>query len=409
MKRLLTLLCAVFFVSSSLLAQSSLNGFVYYHGDSTEPIEDVNVKLIDTTGVAIDNCITDINGLYQFYNVQNGTYNIEFTTEVDPGGIDLADSYLINQHLLNLDTLNSIQALASDVDADGSITWNDYNIIVDWWFTYGNPFPAGDWSFETISYVVGNKQKDDPPPSSGSSNGDVDGSFQPGEKPLSDLLLCFAGVKTVEANEEFEIPVKINTHFPINSLGLVFDYPEQFLNIIDVTSDQGILNFDAVNGQLRMSCVSSLKNPFDYFIDPEIIIKVKAASDFKNAYNLNLILNNESHIIDSKGMRIKNITLSIPNIEANNQKAELFNNYPNPFVNNTSIDYNLPQAAIVTIKLYDLMGQEVATLVDKFQSKGEYKIYLNSDKYFLKPGKYIYKMSIKGNYEFSQSKIMLVL
>jgi len=409
MKRLLTLLCAVFFVSSSLLAQSSLNGFVYYHGDSTEPIEDVNVKLIDTTGVAIDNCITDINGLYQFYNVQNGTYNIEFTTEVDPGGIDLADSYLINQHLLNLDTLNSIQALASDVDADGSITWNDYNIIVDWWFTYGNPFPAGDWSFETISYVVGNKQKDDPPPSSGVSNGDVDGSFQPGSKPVPDLSIIFSEVKTIQANEEFEIPVKINTHFPINSLGLVFDYPEQFLNIIDVTSDQGILNFDAVNGQLRMSCVSSLKNPFDYFIDPKIIIKVKAAGDFKNAYNLNLILNDESHIIDSKGSRIKNITLSIPNIETKDQKAELSNNYPNPFVNNTSIDYKLPQAAIVTIKLYDLMGQEVATLVDKFQSKGEYKINLNSDKYFLKSGKYIYKMNIKGNREFSKSKIMLVL
>ena len=409
MKRLLTLLCAVFFVSSSLLAQSSLNGFVYYHGDSTEPIEDVNVKLIDTTGVAIDSCVTDINGLYQFNNVLDGTYTIESTTEIDPGGIDLADAHDIRWYLLGFTTFTPIQEMAADVNGDSTVTWSDYITIVVYYFTHGNSFPAGDWSFETITYVVGNKQKEDPPPSSGVSNGDVDGSFQPGNKPEPDLSITFSEVKTIQANEEFEIPVKINTHFPINSLGLVFDYPEQFLNIIDVTSDQGILNFDAVNGQLRMSCVSSLKNPFDYFIDPEIIIKVKAAGDFKNAYNLNLILNNESHIIDSKGMRIKNITLSIPNIEANNQKAELFNNYPNPFVNNTSIDYKLPQAAIVTIKLYDLMGQEVATLVDKFQSKGEYKIYLNSDKYFLKPGKYIYKMSIKGNYEFSQSKIMLVL
>ena len=299
--------------------------------------------------------------------------------------------------------------MASDVDANDSITWNDYNIIVDWWFTYGNPFPAGDWAFDPITYVVGNKQKEDPPPTSGTANGDVDGSFQPGNKPLSDLLLSFDGVKTVGVNEEFEIPVKINTDIPINSIGLVFDYPEHFFNIVDVTSDQGILNFNAANGQLRMSCVNSLKNPFDYFVDPEIIIKVKAASDLENVYNLNLILNDESHIIDAKGMRIKNITLSIPNIETNNQKAELSNNYPNPFLNSTSIDYKLPSSVYVTIKLYDLMGQEVATLVDKFQNKGEYKININSDKYFLKPGKYIYKMNLNGNCEFSRSKIMLVL
>jgi hypothetical protein len=104
MKRLLTLLCAVFFVSSSLLAQSSLNGFVYYHGDSTEPIEDVNVKLIDTTGVAIDSCVTDINGLYQFNNVLDGTYTIESTTEIDPGGIDLADAHDIRWYLLGFTT-----------------------------------------------------------------------------------------------------------------------------------------------------------------------------------------------------------------------------------------------------------------------------------------------------------------
>ena len=77
MKKILTILCVVLFVSSNLFAQSSINGLVCYHGDTSEPIEDVNVKLIDTTGVVIDSCVTDINGLYQFNNVQSGTYNID--------------------------------------------------------------------------------------------------------------------------------------------------------------------------------------------------------------------------------------------------------------------------------------------------------------------------------------------
>ncbi|MCD4773553.1 MAG: T9SS type A sorting domain-containing protein [Bacteroidales bacterium] len=409
MKKLLTILSAILFISSNLFSQSSINGLVCYHGDTTEPIEDVNVMLIDTTGIAIDSCITDDDGLYQFNNVQDGTYIIECTTGTDPGGIDLADAHQIRWYLLGFTTFTPIQEMAADVDGDSTVTWNDYITMVVYYFAQGNPFPAGDWSFDPITYVVGNKQKEDPPPTNGTSNGDVDGSFEPGNKPLPDLLLSFDGVKTIEANEEFEIPVKINTHFPLNSLGLVFDYPEHLFNIIDVTSKQGILNFDATNGQIRMSCVNSLKNSFDYFVDPEIIVKVRAASDLKNAYNLNLILNNESHIIDSKGMRLENITLSIPNIEILDQKAELSNNYPNPFSNSTSINYKLPQAAMVTIKLYNLMGQEVTTLVDKFQNKGEYRISVNSDKYFLKPGKYIYKMSLNGNYEFSRSKIMVVL
>ena len=409
MKKILTILIAVLFVSSNLFAQSSINGLVCYQGDTSKPIEDVNVKLIDTTGVVIDNCVTDINGLYQFNNVLDGTYNIECTTEIEPGGIDLADAHQIRWYLLNFITFTPIQEMAADVDGDGIVTWDDYITTVVYYFAHGNPFPAGEWSFEPITYVVGNKQKEDPPPVSGSSVADVDGSFEPGNKPLTDLSIIFSGIETVGANEEFEIPVKINTDIPINSIGLVFDYPEHLLNIIDVTSDQGILNFNATNGQLKMSCVNLLKNSFDFFVDPEIIIKVKTASDLKNAYNLNLILNDESHIIDAKGMRLKDITLSIPNIEILDQKAELSNNYPNPFVNSTSIDYKLPQSAIVTIKLYNLMGQEVATLVDKFQNKGEYKININSEKYFLKPGKYIYKMNLNGNYEFSRSKIMVVL
>jgi hypothetical protein len=54
----------------------------------------------------------------------------------------------------------------------------------------------------------------------------------------------------------------------------------------------------------------------------------------------------------------------------NNYK--LFQNYPNPFNPSTVIGYQLPKAGFISLKIYDLLGNEVKTLVNEFQSAGIY-------------------------------------
>ncbi|KAF0150824.1 MAG: beta-glucosidase-like glycosyl hydrolase [Ignavibacteria bacterium] len=56
----------------------------------------------------------------------------------------------------------------------------------------------------------------------------------------------------------------------------------------------------------------------------------------------------------------------------------LSNNYPNPFNPETTIEYSIPKAAIVELKVYDVLGREVATLVDEYKSAGNYKITFNA-------------------------------
>ena len=75
---------------------------------------------------------------------------------------------------------------------------------------------------------------------------------------------------------------------------------------------------------------------------------------------------------------------------------ELEQNYPNPFNPVTTIHYQLPADGMVTIKVYDIIGREVKTLVNDFKTKGRYEI--NFDASGLSSGIYIYQI-ISGSYK----------
>jgi hypothetical protein len=79
-------------------------------------------------------------------------------------------------------------------------------------------------------------------------------------------------------------------------------------------------------------------------------------------------------------------------------------NYPNPFNPSTTISYQIPQEGIVSIKLYDALGKEVATLVNKYQQAGYYTFNFNASKFT--SGVYIYKMNVN---KFTVSKKMLLM
>jgi hypothetical protein len=53
-------------------------------------------------------------------------------------------------------------------------------------------------------------------------------------------------------------------------------------------------------------------------------------------------------------------------------KFELLQNYPNPFNPSTNFEYQIPKRGIVSLKIYDVLGRQVATLVNEEQSLGYY-------------------------------------
>jgi hypothetical protein len=83
---------------------------------------------------------------------------------------------------------------------------------------------------------------------------------------------------------------------------------------------------------------------------------------------------------------------------------QLYQNYPNPFNPNTSISYSLSSNGYATLKIYDVLGREIVTLVNGFISKGIYKTTFNASRF--PSGVYIYQLKT-GDF-FSSKKMVLM-
>ena len=82
----------------------------------------------------------------------------------------------------------------------------------------------------------------------------------------------------------------------------------------------------------------------------------------------------------------------------------LFQNYPNPFNPTTKISYEIPEISFVTIKVYDVLGKEIITLINEEKTNGKYEIEFNGNG--LASGIYYYRIT-SGT--FSQTKKMIYL
>ncbi len=93
--------------------------------------------------------------------------------------------------------------------------------------------------------------------------------------------------------------------------------------------------------------------------------------------------------------------------ETNGTGLTTFNlsqNYPNPFNPNTNIRYAISSAQLVALKVYDVLGNEVATLVNEYKPAGSYEINFNAIE--LTSGVYFYKLQAG---EFYETRKMILL
>ncbi|MBI5403622.1 MAG: T9SS type A sorting domain-containing protein [Ignavibacteriae bacterium] len=86
------------------------------------------------------------------------------------------------------------------------------------------------------------------------------------------------------------------------------------------------------------------------------------------------------------------------------REYSLNQNYPNPFNPVTKINYALPKQGLVTLRIYDVLGREIKTLVNEVKAPGEYSVDFNGAE--LSSGVYFYRMESNG---FTDIKKMMLI
>jgi endoglucanase len=123
-----------------------------------------------------------------------------------------------------------------------------------------------------------------------------------------------------------------------------------------------------------------------------------------------LIIDAAYHSLDGIEIFFDDIRISDPiiNVKIEDQSPEeykLLQNYPNPFSLSTTISYSLKESNWVSLKIYDLMGREITTLVNEYQIPDTYSVRFEASG--LTGGIYYYQLRI-GN-DFSKTNKMMLL
>jgi hypothetical protein len=85
-------------------------------------------------------------------------------------------------------------------------------------------------------------------------------------------------------------------------------------------------------------------------------------------------------------------------------RYELAQNYPNPFNPTTTIRFDVPNSSQITLKVYDILGKEIATLVDEKKEPGSYQVQFGRGN--ISSGIYIYQMH-SNNYVQTRKMVIV--
>ena len=143
--------------------------------------------------------------------------------------------------------------------------------------------------------------------------------------------------------------------------------------------NKSVIKYDTIKDNQRINELWSIQNRS---IDSIVYEEKISQNSFGNV---------NSYRLFEQG--IKTVT-SVNEIQSIPNNYALFNNYPNPFNPSTTIIYQIPKQSMVKIRVCDILGQEVATIINEEQSAGEHSITFDGST--LSSGIYFYQL-IAGN------------
>ncbi len=395
------------------------NGFV--KNNDNQGVEDVQINVLTSANTMYK--MTNQKGGFSMTNLsQKNTYTFTPTKNTELlNGVTTLDILLINRHILGTDKfLNPSQIIAADVNKSGNITTLDMLELRKAILRKTTNFTNNNsWRFIKKDYIFDPNL--DPlslnfPEKVIVSNvndtlvsvdfmgvkiGDVNNSAVPNSQLASSSIsrstndIYFISEKVIEG-QQIEIPVFLDKMMNINGiqLGFTFDnfefqslrYP--VLSFLDFNNN----NYFFDKNRLRISWDNvsgmQLEGNIPLFY---IVGKVKKTMDSKDLMQLENDF--EQEIYD--GSNATKIQLSALESNTNNMLFNLYQNRPNPFSDNTIIEYSIAENDQVIFSVFDINSKKIFSK-NEYQLKGKHQIQLDN-KIFQNSGIYYYQIETTSN------------
>ena len=181
------------------------------------------------------------------------------------------------------------------------------------------------------------------------------------------------------------------------------------------TSETGIVSAEVLNNfQVRITVTGTTSKVGGELVDANgnvvAVINSTSSNPFtltapsSGTYTVNAGFKNPSKKWGSTSAVINVTGIDEELVGLTPETFALYNNYPNPFNPATKIRFAIPQSTFTVLKVYSILGEEVASLVNELKTPGIYEI--NFDGTDLASGTYLYKLQAG---DFSETKKMIVL
>jgi len=230
--------------------------------------------------------------------------------------------------------------------------------------------------------------------------------------PVEDSLLSKIGVNnfvmSVEpvSGSENLILVKFSSKEQITNIAafeIHLNYESDAVSFLEYTFSEEMENLWTITNSEEPGIfrLSTIAQPYTELAEDFLILTFRIEGNNANTgdFNVTHFLINETNVLESLDERVK----SVPEV------YNLYQNFPNPFNPETRIDFQLPKGSEVTLKIYNILGQEIKTLVSEEKEAGYYSILWNGENnYGIKVSSGIYIYQIRAG-DFIKSRKMVYI
>ena len=340
--------------------------------------------LIDLSGDTTGSDIADESGFYEFISLDTAeTYYTQATRNAGFNECCILsyDAAIAARIAVNLIPEASLEErLSADADCNNDVQMFDAALIAMYAVGIENPqSQIGNWGFSPADRIYSSLDSNYINQNfNGIIVGDVDGNWVP-DSPLyksNSVKKEYAYLTDIETaiGDQISIPLIAEGDQEIISFDAGLNYDPEVLRFVEIRKTELSESFqinmnDSRDGTVRIGgfTLGSITDAGKYL---EIVFEVIGNNESTSQVEL------YSYRINAEEEQQGIATVVIPsgNLTEVPEEYLLYNNYPNPFNPNTTIEYQIPEQGRITLKIYNMLGQEIRTLIDGEKSAGSYAI-----------------------------------